>query len=203
MSQIPELLRWAVTNGIRQKVIEDTGTGKNMNRQGIQTIIRGIESGETKQVVCVCMNRLGRNAAQVWGFIKLCLDRGVKLICLREGLDLSTPMGRAMAQIAAVFAELDNEMRSDSVRAGLDAAKAKAEAEGRPWRMGGSRKGHSLKVTADQAASIAHLHSLGRSYRKIAAAVGLTDHTVAEIIKHPRTEYVTRKEQAERLRRKN
>src|SRR5947209_2144191 len=96
-SQMPELRRWASANDTSAEIVPDVGTGKNMSRKGIQTIIRGIECGMTKCVVVVSINRLGRNVTQVCQFIDLCLEHGVKLISLRESFDLSTPFGKLIA----------------------------------------------------------------------------------------------------------
>ena len=43
LSQLPELRRWASSNDTSAELVTDVGTGKNMSRKGIQTLIRGIE----------------------------------------------------------------------------------------------------------------------------------------------------------------
>lgn len=207
LSQWPQLREWAEREGVEADEYEDVGSGKRMSRKGIQSVLHGIRQGFVKRVVTVSLNRFGRNASQVWAFLDECIRHNVQVIAIREKLDLATPFGRSMAQIICVFAELDNEMRSEATRAGLAARKAQAEREGRPWRTGGSTKGFSLKVSAEKAAAILHLRATPsgnkphHSYRQIAKAVGLSDKTVRQVCLQPRPEYVTRTEAA-RQRRK-
>src|SRR4029077_10424334 len=44
---------------------------------------------------------------------------GIEFISLREAVDTSTPMGRAMFHIAGAFAELEREIIRERVKAGL------------------------------------------------------------------------------------
>src|SRR5271169_145728 len=50
----------------------------------------------------------------------------------REAMDATTPHGRAMLQMAAVFAELERAMIRERVNAGLARAKAAGKTLGRP-----------------------------------------------------------------------
>ena len=52
-------------------------------------------------------------------------SEGWTLVVLDPVLDLSTPMGRAMAGIAVVFAQLEREMASERTKDGLAIARAK------------------------------------------------------------------------------
>ena len=49
-----------------------------------------------------------------------------------QGLDTSTPMGKAMFQIAGVFAELERSVIKERINAGLDRARANGIKLGRP-----------------------------------------------------------------------
>ena len=148
----------------------------------------------------VSPNRVGRNVRAVAEFIDLALEHGVKLIRLREGIDLDTPLGRAPAVVAASLGRPEVELRSEAVRAGLAAAKEKAEREGREWSCGGSHKGRSLKATEEIAETIHFHHQRGLSYRKIGRIVHLSDKTVREVVLRPRQQYLSRREQAVLLR---
>ena len=57
---------------------------------------------------------------------------GVGFVSLTEALDLTTPAGRAMAALLAVFAEFEREILRDRVRAGLAHARANGKRLGRP-----------------------------------------------------------------------
>src|SRR5262249_11463356 len=59
-------------------------------------------------------------------------DLGVGFVSLTEALDLTTPSGRAMAGMLAVFAEFEREIIRERVKAGLTQARAEGKAMGRP-----------------------------------------------------------------------
>jgi DNA invertase Pin-like site-specific DNA recombinase len=57
---------------------------------------------------------------------------GVGFVSLTEALDLTTPAGRAMAALLAVFAEFEREILRERVRAGLAHARQNGKKLGRP-----------------------------------------------------------------------
>ena len=57
---------------------------------------------------------------------------GVGFVSLTEALDLTTPAGRAMAGLLAVFSEFEREILRERVRAGLAHARANGKRLGRP-----------------------------------------------------------------------
>jgi len=57
---------------------------------------------------------------------------GVGFVSLTEALDLTTPGGRAMAALLAVFAEFEREILRERVRAGLVHARQNGKKLGRP-----------------------------------------------------------------------
>ena len=57
---------------------------------------------------------------------------GVGFVSITEALDLTTPAGRAMAAMLAVFAEFEREILGERVRAGLAHARANGKRLGRP-----------------------------------------------------------------------
>ena len=59
-------------------------------------------------------------------------DLGVGFVSLTEALDLTTPTGRAMAGLLAVFAEFEREILQERVRAGLAHARESGQRLGRP-----------------------------------------------------------------------
>jgi DNA invertase Pin-like site-specific DNA recombinase len=59
----------------------------------------------------------------------------VNLVSLKDGLDLSTPAGRLMANVLASVAQYETEVRGERVRAGQLVARK----SGKRW--GGSRSG--------------------------------------------------------------
>src|SRR6201997_140354 len=57
---------------------------------------------------------------------------GVGFVSLTEALDLTTPAGRAMAGLLAIFAEFEREILRERTRAGLAYARQNGKQLGRP-----------------------------------------------------------------------
>ena len=57
---------------------------------------------------------------------------GVGFVSLTEALDLTTPAGRAMAGLLAIFAEFEREILRERTRAGLAHARENGKRLGRP-----------------------------------------------------------------------
>jgi DNA invertase Pin-like site-specific DNA recombinase len=57
-------------------------------------------------------------------------------VSLTEALDLTTPAGRAMAGLLAVFANFERDILRERVRAGLEHARQNGKRLGRPMTAG-------------------------------------------------------------------
>ena len=96
---------------------------------------------------------------------------GVGFVSLTEALDLTTPSGRAMAGLLAVFAEFEREILRERVRAGLADAKRNGQRLGRPMTAGlQADKVRKLHRAGVSKAEIARRLRIGRtSVRRILA----------------------------------
>jgi site-specific DNA recombinase len=66
------------------------------------------QARKTKAVVVVAkFDRLFRSVADAAQSIADFNHRGIELVAIAEGFDMTNPYGRAMAQMASVFAELE------------------------------------------------------------------------------------------------
>ena len=57
---------------------------------------------------------------------------GIRLYCDQQGIDSSTPMGRAMIQMASIFGEQERSILRDRVIAGLNRVRQEGKRLGRP-----------------------------------------------------------------------
>jgi DNA invertase Pin-like site-specific DNA recombinase len=163
-SQLPDLERWAAAQ--REPVVfyRDTFTGKTMERPGWAKLQAAIERGEIATVVCWRLDRLGRTARGLTALFADLQQRGINLVSLREGIDLSTPAGRMLANMLASVAQFETECRAERVMAGQAAARA----AGKRW--GGRKRGTRTKAVAERAEAIRKLHKAGESVSGIARA---------------------------------
>ncbi|MDH3713040.1 MAG: recombinase family protein [Gammaproteobacteria bacterium] len=70
------------------------------------------------------VDRLGRSLQQLVGFLGDIHEKGIDLYLHQQGLDTSTPSGKALFQMLGVFAEFERAMIQERVKAGLAHARA-------------------------------------------------------------------------------
>ena len=178
-SQEPDLTVWAEHSADGQPVqwYRDRMTGRTMDRPGWNRLESDINSGRVSALVVWRMDRLGRTASGLTALFEKLQARRVNFVSLKDGIDLSTAAGRLIANVLASVAEYENEVRSERVRAGQDAARA----AGRTW--GGSKRGRRLKVTSEAEEMIHRLDREGKTKTAIARATGLSRPTIYTILK--------------------
>ncbi len=175
-SQLPDLKRWAESNGRKVKWFRDTASGKSMDRPGWNKLETAIATGQVARVVCWRLDRLGRTARGLTALFEELQGHRVGLVSLREGMDLSTPAGRLMAHVLASVAQYETELRGERVRAGQEAARA----AGKTW--GGSKKGRRLTVTVEQIRMVQQLKAETVPITRIAKATKLSRPTIYSIL---------------------
>jgi DNA invertase Pin-like site-specific DNA recombinase len=178
-SQEPDLRKWIEVfgDGLPVKWFRDKASGKNMERPGWRRLEAAIDAGRVGKLVCWRLDRLGRTASGLTALFDKLRKRHVTLISVRDGVDLSTPAGRMMANVLASVAAYENEVRSERIVAGQEAARA----AGKRW--GGSKKGRRLTVTDEQIAIIRHMDTEGASKSAMSRATGLSRPTVYAVLR--------------------
>ncbi len=78
------------------------------------------------------MCRLARSTRELLNRLEEFRTLKVELISYTENIDTTTPAGKAMFSMVAVFAEFENDIRSERIRAGMENAKQKGKHLGRP-----------------------------------------------------------------------
>ena len=92
------------------------------------------------------VDRLGRSLQDLIGFLSQIHASGIDLFLHQQGLDTTTPAGKALFQTMGVFAEFQRSMIQERVRAGLKRAKAEGKRLGRPRGLPPSWNGESLRL---------------------------------------------------------
>src|SRR6185503_17399371 len=77
-------------------------------------------------------DRLGRSLQDLVGFLSELHAFKIDLFLRQQGLDTTTPAGKAMFQMMGVFAEFERAMIQERVRAGLARARSEGKRLGRP-----------------------------------------------------------------------
>lgn len=178
-SQLPDLKRWVEARGEPAKWYTDRMTGKTMDRPGMDKLLADVAAGKVRTIVVWRLDRLGRTAKGLTALFEDLAERKVNLVSIRDGLDLSTPAGRLMANVLASVAAYETEIRAERIVAGLDAAR---EAGRKLGPAVGSRVGKRIKVNAEQQAIIRRLKAEGQGITAIARITGLSRPTVYSVL---------------------
>jgi len=78
------------------------------------------------------VDRLGRSLQDLVGFLSELHALKIDLFLRQQGLDTTTPAGKALFQMMGMFAEFERTMIAERVRAGLARARAEGKRLGRP-----------------------------------------------------------------------
>jgi site-specific DNA recombinase len=157
-------------------VVEDgavSGTRHLAHREGGARIARLLEqrNPEADAVIVTRLDRLGRNAAETLGLLRCFAGGPVGLVSITDRLDLTTPSGRAMASMSAVFAELERDLIGQRTAEAL----ARLQAQGRVYGAipyGFFRSGDRLVPDTNQQRVIREVVELRESrcsFREIAS----------------------------------
>jgi len=131
--------------------VEDVGSGSK-ERLGREGLLRAARRRQVDVVVVWRLDRWGRSVADLMATLRELTDLGVGFVSLTEALDLTTPTGRAMAGLLAVFAEFEREILRERVRAGI----AQARKEGRPHGRPPTASLKSVEVLRLEAERVSH-----------------------------------------------
>jgi site-specific DNA recombinase len=131
------------------------------------------EARRTKPVVVVAkLDRLFRSVADAAQTITSFDRYDIELVAISEGFDMTNPYGRAMAQMASVFAELERAMIRERTRAAMKVKRGRKERisghEPFGWDFGTGGKLVDNDSEQKTVALIRKLHLGGESLRGIA-----------------------------------
>ena len=134
-----------------------------------------IEAARRREIDCVLVWRLdrwGRSLADLVSSLQELTALDIGFVSLCEALDLTTPSGRALAGMLAVFAEFERDILRDRVKAGIDQARKDGKPHGRPLTAG------------KLAPEMKRLRQEGRSYREIAKRLGVSHASVIRLLRN-------------------
>lgn len=122
-------------------------------------------------VLAWSVDRLGRSLKDLIELIEELHAVGCDLYLHQQGVDTTTPAGKAMFSMAGVFAEFERSMISERVKSGMARAKAQGKHVGRP------------SVPPIVIRKVVALRSEGLSLREIAGRVGLSHGKVGKVLR--------------------
>ena len=169
LREVAERNGWMIVDEFVDHAI--SGAKGRDQRPALDRMLKASVRKDFDVVMAWSVDRLGRSLQHLIGFLGEIHAKGVDLYLHQQGLDTSTPAGKAMFQMLGVFSEFERAMIRDRVKSGLARAKDQGRVGGRP------------PVSPKVIAAIHDKHATGLSLRKIAKEVGVGVSTVQRTLK--------------------
>ena len=160
---------WTIAQVYRDAGI--SGAKGRDKRPGLDALLKGVARREFDLVAAWSVDRLGRSLQDLVATLGELQAKGVGLYLHQQGIDTTTPAGKALFQMLGVFAEFERAMIRERVMAGLGRARAQGRRLGRP------------KVAAEVEASIRVVLASGKGIGSTARALGVGTGTVQRVRK--------------------
>jgi DNA invertase Pin-like site-specific DNA recombinase len=153
-----------------------SGAKGRKDRPGLDALLKGVARRDFDMVAAWSVDRLGRSLQDLIEVLSDLHAKGVDLYLHQQGLDTSTPSGRAMYQMMGVFAEFERAIIRERVMSGLARAKAEGITLGRP----ALEDADAAKVKAIKA-ELAAGKGIRRIARELQAGIGTVRRIKAEL----------------------
>lgn len=180
-NQVRELRAVAERNGweIIQEFVDHgiSGAKGREQRPAFDALWKGAIRKEFDVIMVWAVDRLGRSLQHLVNFLSEIHAKKVDLFIHQQGIDTTTPAGKALFGMMGVFSEFERSMIQERVRAGIKRARAQGKAWGR----------RSIEVTDPiLCARIREYRQEGLGMGAISKQVGVSSRTVWKVLQEPR-----------------
>ena len=162
---------WDIIHEYTDKGI--SGVKGRDQRPALDTMLKAATRGEFEMVAAWSVDRLGRSLLHLINGLSDLEAAGVGLYLHQQGLDTTTPSGRAMFGMLGVFAEFERAMIAARVRNGINHAKKHGTKTGRPFGR--------PRVKPDVERRVRDLRARAWGINRIARELGIGSGTVRRI----------------------
>ena len=165
--QLRELREYCQRRGaeIAAEYVDIGISGSKSSRPELDKLMADANRRKFDAVLVWRFDRFARSTSHLLKALETFQALRIDFVSLTEGIDTSTPMGTLVFTILGAVGQMERELIRDRVRAGVRNAKAKGKTLGRP------------KVEVDRA-TVTAMRAAGRSYRAVAAELGVSVGTV-------------------------
>jgi len=171
-NQLIELRGVAQRNGweVIHEYVDRAVSGSKSSRPQLDAMMKALVRKEFDVVMAWSVDRLGRSMRHLLALLDDMHSKGVDLYLHQQGIDTTTPSGKALFQMCGVFAEFERSMIVERVKSGLERAKAQGKVLGRP------------KITAAKERSILAARRKGLGIIKTAKKCGVGVSAVQRVV---------------------
>lgn len=177
-NQVRELEAWAerVGHTVVATYVDQGISGAKGREQRAQfdKLLKAAARRDFDIIAAWSVDRLGRSLRDLLAFLEEIHGAKVDLFLHQQGLDTSSPAGRAMFQLLGVFAEFERAMICERVRSGMRRARKEGTKSGRPFGR--------PKVGMEVERQVRALRRKGKGMLAIAGQLGIGSGTVQRIL---------------------
>lgn len=141
-----------------------SGAKGRADRPRLDAMLKGVARKEFDIVAAWSVDRLGRSLIDLVGLLQELHSTGVDLYLHQQGINTTTPAGKALFGMMGVFAEFERGMIVERVKSGMARAK-----------KNGTKSGNAIgrpAVSAEVEARIRELRATGLGIVKTAKQIG-------------------------------
>lgn len=141
-----------------------SGAKGRADRPRLDAMLKGVARKEFDIVAAWSVDRLGRSLIDLVGLLQEMHSTGVDLYLHQQGINTTTPAGKALFGMMGVFAEFERGMIVERVKSGMARAK-----------KNGTKSGNAIgrpAVSAEVEARIRELRATGLGIVKTAKQIG-------------------------------
>jgi DNA invertase Pin-like site-specific DNA recombinase len=130
LEQVAQVSGWEIVGTYEDQAI--SGAKGREQRPGLDNLLKDANRRKFDLVASWSVDRIGRSLQDVLSFLGEIHAVGIDLYLHQQGVDTTTPAGKAMFQMCGVFAEFERSMIRGRINAGLARARANGKKLGRP-----------------------------------------------------------------------
>lgn len=159
------------------KWIEETVSGtKKVDERKLDRLLSKMRAGDT--LVVSEISRLGRNLMQIMGILNACMEKGFKIISIKENYELGDNINsKVLAFAFGLSAEIERNLISQRTKEALARRKAEGKTLGRP-------KGSSMRNLQGKEDEIKKLIYSGTPKKQIMKSLKISRYTLHNFIKN-------------------
>ena len=163
--QLDELRQVAGQRGwlVQAEFVDEGISGSKDSRPELDRMMAAARAGKLDLVAVWKFDRFARSTSHLVTALEEFRVLGVAFVSLREQVDTSTPMGKAMFTIIAAISELERDLIRERVIAGVRRAQAMGKHCGRPKREIDLRATKALLAQDLSVRQVANMLGLPRS----------------------------------------
>jgi DNA invertase Pin-like site-specific DNA recombinase len=168
LRMVAERAGWQVVDEFVDHAV--SGAKAREQRPAYDRMLKAATRREFNLIAAWSVDRLGRSLQHLVTFLEEIHAGKIDLYLHQQGLDTTTPAGKALFQMCGVFAEFERAMIQERVKAGLQRARAQGKVLGRP------------RVSSATEGRIQALRGQGYGMIRIAKELGIGVGTVQRVV---------------------